>query len=221
MNETDAIREEAAKLKAQGVDIIIALTHCGLDEDYKIARNLGSSIDVIVGGHSHSFMYTQTGDKPSPGPDTPRGRYPEIIETGNGHKTIIVQASEHVKYVGNIVIFFDEAGNVVDWDGAPVFLDTNVVKDPVVVRELEPWRKIIDAQARTVIGRSRVAMNRTNCFFGECNLGNIFTDSFVHYYTANLTADAGEWTQASIGLMNAAGLRTSLPNGSKRITTPN
>ena len=32
-NEVETVREEAEKLHAQGVDIIIVLSHCGLDID--------------------------------------------------------------------------------------------------------------------------------------------------------------------------------------------
>lgn len=32
-DEVEAVREEAEKLNAQGVDIIIVLSHCGLDID--------------------------------------------------------------------------------------------------------------------------------------------------------------------------------------------
>lgn len=49
--------EEAAKLKSQGVDIIIALSHAGLDVDREVAAAV-PDIDIIVGGHSHSFLYT-------------------------------------------------------------------------------------------------------------------------------------------------------------------
>lgn len=65
LNESIAIRAEADKLKSQGADIIIVVSHCGLDVDYIIAQNAGPDVDVIVGGHSHTFMFT--GDQP-PGP---------------------------------------------------------------------------------------------------------------------------------------------------------
>lgn len=59
------------------MDIIIVLSHCGIEVDYIIARNLVGEIDVIVGGHSHTFMFT--GDNP-PGPDEPENNYPAVVE---------------------------------------------------------------------------------------------------------------------------------------------
>lgn len=57
MNEVDSINAEAERLKAQGVDIIIVLSHCGLNVDRKIAAKC-PNVDLIVGGHSHTFLYS-------------------------------------------------------------------------------------------------------------------------------------------------------------------
>ena len=42
--------EEAAKLKAAGVNIIIALGHSGLERDKQIAAQC-PEIDLVIGGH--------------------------------------------------------------------------------------------------------------------------------------------------------------------------
>lgn len=122
-NESLAVRAEAAKLKQQGVDIIIVLSHCGLDTDYIIARNAGPDVDVIVGGHSHTFMYT---GENSPGPDKPYDDYPAVVTHDDGHQVLIVQASAYMKYVGDITVYFDKQGKVAGWEGEPIFLDTDV-----------------------------------------------------------------------------------------------
>lgn len=158
-------------------------------------------------------MYNETSEKPNPGPDVPLDTYPAVVRSEGGHKTLIVQASSYAKYVGDLTVYFDGNGDVVRWEGAPIFLDTNVTKDPAVERALLPFRKIIEAKAREVVGYSRVDLNRDHCYSGECNIGNVFADSHVHYYTMNVSADEGTWTKASIALMSAAGLRTSLTPG--------
>ena len=53
----EATRTEVASLKAAGAKIIIALTHIGYKADKLVAETV-DGIDVIVGGHSHSFLYT-------------------------------------------------------------------------------------------------------------------------------------------------------------------
>jgi 2',3'-cyclic-nucleotide 2'-phosphodiesterase (5'-nucleotidase family) len=66
------------------VDIIIALTHLGLDADKPFAL-LVKGVDVVIGGHSHTVM-----------------REPE-----NMGGTMIVQAGCHGEYVGRIQLEYD------------------------------------------------------------------------------------------------------------------
>jgi len=43
----------------QGVNILIAVGHSGYDIDKKIAKEV-LDLDVVVVGHSHSFLFTGT-----------------------------------------------------------------------------------------------------------------------------------------------------------------
>ena len=56
-DEVTTVRREADKLKDAGVQVIIGLSHAGYGMDKKVAREV-ENIDVIVGGHSHTFLYT-------------------------------------------------------------------------------------------------------------------------------------------------------------------
>lgn len=51
------MKKEVAKLKNNGVNIIIGLGHSGIEVDKTIATEV-DGIDMIVGGHSHTFLYT-------------------------------------------------------------------------------------------------------------------------------------------------------------------
>lgn len=126
-NEEEVIMREAENLKRDGVDIIVVLSHCGLDVDYRIAKKAAPYVDVIVGGHSHTFMYTVKNGEPAPGPDVVKDTYPAVVET-NGHKVLIVQASAYVKYVGDITVYFDKKGRVVKWEGQPAYLDSHIAQ---------------------------------------------------------------------------------------------
>jgi len=57
LDEVETVNDEAKRLKEKGVDIIIVLSHCGLDVDRIMAAKC-PLIDVIVGGHSHTFLYS-------------------------------------------------------------------------------------------------------------------------------------------------------------------
>jgi 5'-nucleotidase/UDP-sugar diphosphatase len=73
-------------LKKRKNDFIIALTHIGVSKDHKLAKKT-SNIDLIVGGHSHTAIFT-----------------PEY-EKNKNHKLVpIVQAGMHTEYLGRIIV---------------------------------------------------------------------------------------------------------------------
>ena len=55
--EIPEVRAEVEKLKGEGVKIIIGLSHSGYEMDKKVAAEV-DGIDIIVGGHTHTFLYT-------------------------------------------------------------------------------------------------------------------------------------------------------------------
>lgn len=59
LDESASVNEEADRLVAEeGVFTIIVLSHSGYDIDQAIARNATSKIGLVVGAHSHTFLYT-------------------------------------------------------------------------------------------------------------------------------------------------------------------
>ncbi|KAH8419720.1 hypothetical protein KR009_001534 [Drosophila setifemur] len=208
-NESDTIREEAALLKAQGCNIIIVVSHCGYDVDKEIAANAGDVIDVIVGSHSHTFLYTGV----PPGPHSSQGPYPTEVVHRSGHRVLIVQASAYARYVGNLVVYFDDNGDVLDFEGAPLYMDQTVPEDEEVVRAMEPWKVEIDVQGKVVVGHTKVDLTKNDCSAGECNLGNFFCDAMVHSFVGLTPYDQEAWTNVSAGLMNIGGIRVPLNRG--------
>ena len=59
LDPVDAARKMVAELKAQGCDLIICVSHLGIDEnmvnDYTVAKEV-PGIDLIIGGHSHTEL---------------------------------------------------------------------------------------------------------------------------------------------------------------------
>jgi 5'-nucleotidase/UDP-sugar diphosphatase len=56
LDQHEAARRAVDELKEQGADIIVAITHSGVDEDRELAREV-PGIDIIVGGHSETALY--------------------------------------------------------------------------------------------------------------------------------------------------------------------
>ncbi|MBS3942647.1 MAG: bifunctional metallophosphatase/5'-nucleotidase [Dethiobacter sp.] len=86
----ETARDLTAELIAKGADVIVALTHAGVEEDRALARAV-SGLHVIVGGHCHTALY-------------------EPVEE-NG--VLIVQAGSLLKYLGRLELAFNpESGQV-------------------------------------------------------------------------------------------------------------
>ena len=109
-NEIDAIRNESTMLRQKGANIIIVLSHCGLDRDRVIAHECGDYVDVIVGGHSHSFLFTPANVAAARVNDRPDGPYPFVLtpKSGKDRKVLIVHASAFTKYVGDLRVYFNK-----------------------------------------------------------------------------------------------------------------
>uniref|UniRef100_D3TM90 apyrase n=2 Tax=Glossina morsitans morsitans TaxID=37546 RepID=D3TM90_GLOMM len=209
-NESEAVLEEGLRLKAQGCDIIILITHCGYDVDQEIARHAGSVVDVIVGGHSHTFLSNKTD---GPGPLKPQGNYPTEVIHSSGQRVLIVQAASYARYVGNLIVYFDNVGNVVDYEGGPLYMDSSVPEDPDILEAIKPWKAIVDLKGNEIVGETKVDLLKNPCNSKECNLGNFFSDAMIHSLVAVSPYNEEPWTSAAIGLVNNGALRVPLLKG--------
>ncbi|ETN67025.1 5' nucleotidase [Anopheles darlingi] len=208
-DEVETVRAEAEQLTAQGVDIIVVISHCGLDVDRVIAANVGPLVDIIVGGHSHSFLYT--GDHPTI-PMTPVAEYPTVIEQQpGGHRVLIVQASAYTKLVGDIVLYFDGQGIIQRWEGNPVYLANEIEPDAEIAAALLPWKVAVDEIGNRRIGATGVELQKATCGYGECNLGSLIADSMVAAFVPR--AEPGQWTYAAVAVLAVGGIRVGLFRG--------
>lgn len=211
--EIPSVAAEAKRLKNDGVDILIALGHSGFEMDIQIARDV-EDIDLVVGGHSNTFLYTGN----PPGADKPVGPYPFMVEQPNTKRKVPVVQADHVtKYLGELWIEFDEAGEVIKCYGNPILLDSSIEQDAKVLEEVNILREVIENKTKQVIGSSSVFLEGENeyCRFKECNLGNFITDSFVDYNIRNNIKSfdlTKYWTDAPIALIQAGGIRTNINN---------
>lgn len=39
-----------------------------------------------------------------------------------------MQAAAYTRYLGNIKLYFDNTGNIVSWEGQPIYLGTSIVR---------------------------------------------------------------------------------------------
>ncbi|MDQ7824284.1 MAG: bifunctional UDP-sugar hydrolase/5'-nucleotidase [Candidatus Eremiobacteraeota bacterium] len=106
------------EVKAKGADVIVVLSHQGIDDDPSMAKQV-SGIDVILASHDHQI--TQS-------PITV-GKFP--------NQTYIVESGSHCKNVGLTTIEYDpKSKEVVDVEFTPFPASSHTVKADPAVQEI-------------------------------------------------------------------------------------
>ena len=94
--------------------------HSGFEMDKKIAKEC-PLVDVVVGGHTNTFLYTEPESKPDR--EEAEGPYPTIIEQPETNRKVpVVQAYAYTKYLGYLKMKFDDKGELTEWEGNPILL---------------------------------------------------------------------------------------------------
>lgn len=191
------ITAEVEKLKAEGVDKIIALTHVGYPRDKEMIAKI-PGIDVVVGGHSHSLL-SNTDDKAE-------GPYPTMIDNPDGYQVPVTQAASYSKYLGEFTVTFDDSGVVKEAKGDPIYLDSSVKPDEAVLARIkELGAPIEELKTRRVSETGKeIDGSRETCRTAECEMGNLVTDAML-----DRVGDQG----VTIAIQNGGGLRASIDAG--------
>uniref|UniRef100_A0A1L8DPM1 5'-nucleotidase n=2 Tax=Nyssomyia neivai TaxID=330878 RepID=A0A1L8DPM1_9DIPT len=205
--EITAINAEAQKLRSDNVDVIIALGHSGLEKDREIAA-MCPEVDIVIGGHSHTFLYTAD----QPDREVPVDVYPVVVKQSSGKEVPVVQAYAYTKYLGYLKIMVNSTGSIVDWDGQPILLNASIPQDSLVLAALQKYRAGVEEYGSRVVGVSRVILDgdSTTCRFRECNMGNLIADAFVHANAITTPLSETAWTDASVALYQSGGIRAPI-----------
>jgi len=203
-NPVTAAQAAVEALAAQGIDKVIALTHLGYSADIALAQTV-AGVDVIVGGHSHSLLYTP--------PDGAAGPYPTVVDDLAGNPVLIVTANSWNKYLGHLDVTFDANGVVSSYDGNPILMDDSIAKDPTLKAIIATHRDQVEALKNTFIGTSTVEIpvsaggNRI-CRIGECIMGNLIADATLWKVNTVNPADP-----THIALHNGGSFRAAIDTG--------
>jgi len=194
-----AVQAEADKLKADGTDVIVVLSHLGVDSESKPNRSTDlwaglKGVDFIIDGHSHTVM--EKGDNNEP-----------IQSTGTAFDNI-----------GVIVI--DNATKKIE-SNKLVKVTADSAKDEVVAKAAQDITDAINAEYGTVFAKSEVELNgdrsyntKTDLYGnrdGETNLGDLITDSMVWSVkkTGGVTVDE----KNIVAVTNGGGIRAAIKAG--------
>ncbi|MFS8124246.1 5'-nucleotidase C-terminal domain-containing protein [Rhizobium sp. BR 250] len=191
------ISEQVQKLKQDGVNKIIALTHVGYPRDLEFIAKI-PDVDVVVGGHTHTLLSNT--DQKAEGP------YPTVVDNPGGYKVPVVQAGQYSKYLGDLKVIFDDNGVVKESKGDPILIDSAFKPDEATLKRIDELKAPIEALKAKVVGTSEgpIEGDRKVCRVKECSMGNLVADA-----TLARVKDQG----VTIAFANSGGLRSSIDGG--------
>jgi 2',3'-cyclic-nucleotide 2'-phosphodiesterase (5'-nucleotidase family) len=165
-------------------DLIILLTHNGIDADSLLATQLDNRIDIIVGGHSHSFT-----EKP-------------MLVNG----IYIVQTGAFLTYYGRLDL------DVVN-DKIANSLAENVCLFPVEKTETKKESKFSRFYKKTVSSID-ANMNKVIGYIDEDWIPNKYQETAVSQWQAEaLLAEYQDKYHPDIAMINCGGIRKAIPAG--------
>ncbi len=187
------IQVSVDELTAKGINKVILLAHMqqlNIERD-ELAPRL-HDVDLIVAGGSHTLLSDES-DPLRPG-DTSGGEYPLVKTSSNEEPIIIVNTDANFKYVGRLVVNFDNQGIVI-----PESVDSNIsgayatddlgveavggIADPEVVEITDALNNVIGTQDGNTFGYTAVFLRGDRAFVRteETNLGNLAGDANLAY----------------------------------------
>ncbi|RWM12027.1 5'-nucleotidase C-terminal domain-containing protein [Mesorhizobium sp.] len=196
-DDVKSITAEVEKLKGEGINKIIAVTHIGYNRERDVIAKI-PGIDVVVGGHSHTLL-SNTDPKAA-------GPYPTMVDNPDGYKVPVVQAASYSKYLGEFKVVFDDNGVVKEASGDPIFLDKSITPDPAVLARIKELGAPIEALKNKEVAETTKPIDgsRENCRARECEMGNLVSDAVL---------DRVKGQGVEIVISNGGGLRASIDQG--------
>ncbi len=189
---SSAVQGEVDKMTGMGVNKIIVLSHSGYRVDQEVAKNT-TGVDVIVGGHTNTLL-SNTNDRAE-------GPYPTMIGS-----TAIVSAYAYGKFLGELNVTFDDAGNITEAKGEPIVMDAAVVEDDATKARIAEAAAPLEEIRNKVVAETAMAIDgeRGSCRAQECSMGNLVADAMLAR-----VKDQG----IDIAIANGGGLRASIDAG--------
>ena len=168
------------------VDIVIVLSHQGLDGDYKIAENV-KGVDLIFGGHHHVILDP-----------------PKVLKGPDGRDVIVIHSGVNLKSVGELEIAVQNKRIV--WHKYTTHAITEKIEENGdFANMLKPYIQGLDYSQylQKKVGYATSTIVRNDPANGDSPLGNIVTDAMMNH----------ELAKAQFCVTNSMGIRADIPTG--------
>ncbi|HPG58833.1 MAG TPA: bifunctional UDP-sugar hydrolase/5'-nucleotidase [Candidatus Wallbacteria bacterium] len=181
------LKQYAVELRS-GVDLIIALTHIGYNEDLKLASEI-EEVDIIIGGHSHTEVPVPAAVK------------------NKGGICMVAQTGAYLKYLGNLNLKVCPkdlrlAGTprYIYESGGLDYIGEDITPDPLVESIVSVYEKQIGENVKVKFASTANVLNgnMADNRKSETNLANLFADAIKNL------------TNADIALINGGNFRESI-----------
>lgn len=210
------IQTSVDALLADNPDInkVILLAHMQqLAIELQLAELL-QNVDIIVAGGSNTVLADET-DRLRAG-DEAADVYPILSTGADGNPVAVVNTDGNYRYVGRLVVDFDESGIIIPESIDPTIsgayatdeegvLAVNGVPDEEIIAIVEALREVIIDQDGNLFGKTSVFLNGTRDAVRtqETNLGNLTAD-------ANLAIAKTYDPDTVISIKNGGGIRDNI-----------
>ncbi|MFC2172376.1 bifunctional metallophosphatase/5'-nucleotidase [Acidobacteriota bacterium] len=168
-------------------DLILALTHIGLQADIALAKEV-EGIDVICGGHSHDLI---------------REGKAVVVPHGEGRPTIIVQAGSRGEYLGALKMTVVN-GSITEHHWKPIRIDSTISDDQRVAFYLNTYKTALPPNSHLANLKAPLDCRGLSLRNGEAAVGNLICDALRNYF------------KTDVALQNGGGIRGDriIPEGS-------
>jgi 5'-nucleotidase len=194
-SQLSCARKLVGELKDEKCDIIICLSHSGVQldkkgqwagEDVELAKKV-KGIDVIISGHTHTKL-----EKP-------------VMVNG----IPVVQAGEHGQYIGKLELTYDN-GKVIVNNYSLLPVDDRTAGDPEINQLIEDQKKLVNDEILKPIGMDYEKPVAESDFLLECvemgdirgsNLGPMVADA-IHSYLNNHLKNGIDVSMVAVGVIS-------------------
>ena len=187
-----AVARAAAEARAAGAQIVLVLSHLGVERDQTLAGTVPGA-PVWLGGHSHTLLSNSERGALLPHP---------VVQKGPAGTALIVQAACFGRYLGRLDLDLAADGSILAWGGDTHHISLDTPEDPAVAAIVATYAAPLDALRSRVVGTLSAAMTNEQCRTAECEIGDMIADVMLTGVPS-----------AQVALMNGGGIRTGLRGG--------